>query len=204
MPKRWAIGILAAGASRRFGATPKLAAHVAGTPLLRHTLDAALQTRATSVLLCLPPGDDGETLHRLLPFDPRLRTCINSGDTQADSVRTLLEFAGTQVPELEAILLYPADRPAIRPEAFQRLHDALIQHDQPVIALLDGKPRPPLCLPRRCWHLGARLKGDEGFRQLLPELKPYPVSCDDVAADLDLDRPEDLPAFENWLQAGQA
>ncbi|MGF1448477.1 MAG: NTP transferase domain-containing protein [Opitutales bacterium] len=200
MPPAWAIGILAAGHSRRFGPTPKLASPIAGKPILCHTLDAALASTASRVLMSLPSGDDGEALGRCLPAEDRLQVCVNHGNTQADSVRTLLHFAQTADVPLECVLLHPADRPALRPEAWERVLTAASQLQQPAVACIDGKLRPPLGLPRACWKLADQLQGDEGFRQLFGTLQPYPVSCDDVAADLDLDRPEDLPAFAAWLR----
>ena len=152
--------ILAAGLASRFGQN-KLLQPLAGRPLFRHALEAALESGLHElVLVC------GPELARIAPQKPRLTCVLNPKPQlgQAGSLRLGLEAAA---PRCSHVLFMLADQPLITRALIDHfIHLALDGRD---LACLGWQSDlgPPSLFGRRYFSELAGLEGDRGAGALL-------------------------------------
>lgn len=183
------VVVLAAGAGSRFeGPTHKLAATVAGAPVLHHALVAACEAGLGEVLVITGA-------RRLSDLDPHAPPGVVErhhprwAEGQATSVQCALEEARAR--QVDAIVVGLGDQPGITPEAWR----AVAASRSPVaVATYGGRRANPVRLGASIWEL-VPTEGDEGARvvmRLRPELVEE-VPCRGNPGDIDTQ--EDL---EPW------
>ena len=113
--------IPAAGRSVRFGGTTlKQYAHLAGIPVISHSIEAVSRHPAVaSVTVALAP-DDGIFEELVRPDWPEVRTAVG-GDSRARTVLNGLEAILTAEPGCEWVLVHDAARPCLSRESLDRL-----------------------------------------------------------------------------------
>jgi molybdenum cofactor cytidylyltransferase len=187
--------VLAAGSASRFGGN-KLTVELAGRPILRHVLDAAVSAGLEPIVVVGPP-DDRLAAISLAPASVVVNS--NPAEGLSSSVRLglrALDADATQ-PPVEAAVILPGDQPRIRPAVIAALIEAAAAAPEAPFVVArhraDRAPNPVLAR-HEVWRLADELAGDRGFGPLLasrPELVRWlDVDGDnpDVDTRADLDR----------------
>jgi molybdenum cofactor cytidylyltransferase len=198
-PKVAAI-VLAAGRSTRMGRN-KLMADLAGAPLLLRTVDAALSSRARSVVVVT--GHEAERVRTAL--GPRAVTIAHNPDYGKGLSTSVRSGLAALPPEVDAALICLGDMPRID----AGLLDRLIQAFNPIegraicVPTWQGKRGNPVLWGRQFFAEMAALTGDVGAKHLMadhPELVTE-VPADDDGVLADVDTPEALAALSSTRQA---
>ena len=174
--------VLAAGRGERFiasgGNTHKLAALLAGKPVLQHVLDAV---RASG----LP--------HHVVQADA---SRPGMGDSIADGVRATPDAAGW--------LVLPGDLPLVRGESLRAVADALRQHAV-VMPAYQGVRGHPVGFSAACRDQLLALKGKQGAAPVVIAQSAMNsvavLALDDVGVVTDVDTLDDLARAEELLAA---
>ena len=174
------IIVLAAGRGERFiasgGSTHKLAALLAGKPVLQHVLEAV---RASG----LP--------HHVVQADA---SRPGMGDSIADGVRATPDAAGW--------LVLPGDLPLVRGESMRAVADALGQHAV-VMPAYQGVRGHPVGFSAACRDQLLALKGNQGAAPVVIAQSAIDsvavLELDDVGVVTDIDTLDDLARAEKLL-----
>lgn len=177
--------VLAAGRGERFiasgGSTHKLAALLAGKPVLQHVLDAVQSSGLA---------------HHVVRADV---SRPGMGDSIADGVRATLDAAGW--------LILPADLPLVRGASLRAVADALRQHAV-VMASYQGVRGHPVGFSAACRDQLLALKGNQGAASVVRAQEAInsvaTLALDDVGVVTDIDTVDDLARAEALLAARQA
>jgi molybdenum cofactor cytidylyltransferase len=192
-PKVGAL-VLAAGRGTRMGGPNKLTAEIAGRPLLRHAVDAALGSAARPVVV-VTGHERGRVESALAGLD----VMLVHNPAYAEGLSTSLKAGLAALPgDVEGALVLLGDMPRVTPA----LIDTLIGAFDPrrgalaVVPVRDGHRGNPVLFSRRFFGELQTVTGDVGGRGLLgshgEDVVEVPVSDD--AAFLDVDTPEALEA----------
>lgn len=181
---RLAVIVLAAGASRRFGAADKLLAPLDGRPLAMHAFALAGAVGAGQAL-AITARKETAALAEAAGLTP---VPVTPGGDQSDSVRAGLAALR---PQIGAVLFMLADMPWLRTGDLA----ALLSLGPPACAATGGARMPPALLPRS-WCDDAPLSGDRGLRPLLGRIPPGRCLCLPPARLGDVDCPADLGGFD--------
>jgi len=183
--------VLAAGASRRFGA-PKMLAPLGGRPVLQHVLDALAGAGLVDVVVVL--GDQAAAIRAAVSWrSERIELNPRPTDGLSSSLRIGLDVAAED-RTIDAVLVLLGDQPAVRPAVISAVLAAAETSPQPIVRVRyadDDAPNPVL-VRRAAWVLAAGLSGDRGLGPLLIE---HPDLVTEVALpgdNPDIDTPEDL------------
>ena len=168
--------VLASGRGERFAASGgtlhKLAALLAGRPLIEHTLDAV---RASG-----------------LPWHLEDAGHPGMGDSIAAAVRATLDAAGW--------LMLPADLPLVRPETLRQVAAALVAPLQAVQPHYRGTRGHPVAFAASCRDALLALEGNRGAAPVLLALRAInlvvDIEVDDVGVVTDIDTLDDLASAE--------
>ena len=183
--------VLAAGAGTRFvGATHKLDAELAGRPLLRHAVDAAVESGIGPVVV-VTAG------HVTTSLPPLVTTVVNESwqDGQMSSLRT--GIIASAVRGARSVVVGLGDQPFVQPEAWR----AVAAATAPIaVATYDGRRGHPVRLHETVWDLLPD-GGDEGARSLM-RLRPdlvieVPCQGSPNVSLVDVDTLEDLRRWQN-------
>ena len=179
--------LLAAGASRRFGTSDKLAAPLAGEPLALHAARRIVNL-APGYRIAVCPDIDGVLARQLaaLGFD----IIANPDSDRGLSHSLALGIAAAAEGRAAAALICLADMPFV---GIGHLRAILTRFDTataPVVASTNGTAAMPPALFARAHfdRLRAR-QGDRGGKALLADAVLVAARADELA---DIDRPEDL------------
>jgi 2-C-methyl-D-erythritol 4-phosphate cytidylyltransferase len=116
--------IPAAGLSVRFGGTTlKQYAHLLGSPVIAHSIEAVSRHPAVGALTVALAPDDGIFDELVRPHYPAVRT-VTGGDSRARSVMSGLESILEHDAACEWVLVHDAARPCLRADTLRRLLDA--------------------------------------------------------------------------------
>ena len=185
------IGILlAAGASRRFGAANKLLAPMRGEALIRHAAKAMLAvpdlaqriaiTSDPAVFAALPAGFS----HHPIASDQPMSASFRAGIAYAKAVNA------------RALVLCLGDMPGISPESLSQL----IAQPGTSACQSHGVRLPPIKLMAEDFDRAAALSdGDRGARLFLQRLAPEALIALPAAEAMDIDTLADLHAFDRGL-----
>lgn len=164
-PDRFAIIVLAAGRSRRFGRGNKLLAPVRGRPLIQHAIIAACHSRASPVIVV--SGHQAPGLRRAIqPWRRRLRLVHNrryrSG--MAGSLRCGLRALPAWC---SGVIVALGDMPDIQAGDLNRLIQNWCPGDSAVVPYTHGVRSNPVLLHRELFEALQTLEGDRGARKIL-------------------------------------
>jgi molybdenum cofactor cytidylyltransferase len=203
MSRSFAI-IPAAGHSLRMG-RPKLLLERAGRPLIRHTVDAWLQSCIERVFAVVRLDDDALAIALNQVSDERLqlvRPATPPPDMKASIQAALRHIERTCQPDREAaFLIAPADMPDLSPAIVAAL---LMRHradpERILVPTLAGKQGHPVLFP---WTLAERvhlLAAEEGVNAIVQRNPPLAVACDDLVGGrgdpfADVDTPDQ---YRRW------
>lgn len=193
---RVAALVLAAGQSRRMGARNKLLVEVAGKPMVRHMVEAALASRAGTVVVVT--GHEAERLRAALDgLDVR----FVHNEHYAEGLSTSLRAGLAALPgDTDGALVCLADMPLLTAAHLDLLIDAFdpAAGRSVVVPTRGGKRGNPVLWGRIHFAAMHRLEGDVGARHLIGEHagQVVEVAMEDGASLLDIDTPEALAAFE--------
>ena len=173
--------VLASGRGERFrasgGAVHKLAALLAGKPVLERTLDAV---RASG-----------------LPWHLEDAGHPGMGDSIAAAVRSTADAVGW--------LVLPADLPLVRPETLRRVASALAAGAAAVQPHYEGHRGHPVAFAAEARTALLALSGERGAAPVLQALRArgevLDLVVDDVGTVTDIDTLADLAAAEALLSA---
>ncbi len=183
--------VLAAGQARRMGAN-KLIQPLAGQPLVRHAVEAALASQAEPVILVT--GHQREAVEEALEGLDLLSV---HNRNYAAGLSTSLKRGLAALPEgIDAAVVVLGDMPRISPKVIDRLIASFNPLEGRAICLptFQGKRGNPVLLGRQFFAEAQTIEGDQGARELLEEYAELvaEVPMDDAAILLDIDTPEAL------------
>jgi CTP:molybdopterin cytidylyltransferase MocA len=179
--------VLAAGESRRFGAT-KLLQPWGDLPLVRHAVQQAEAACGPRTLLVVG-HEGGAVASAAMPHSGFVacneRYAEGIGTSIATAARTLARSA-------DGLLILLADQPLVTGDHLRALVDRWGGGDAITASAYAGVLGPPAVFPRSTFLPLASLTGDRGARSII-EGGRFPVQslpCD--AAAFDIDTPDDL------------
>ena len=182
--------VLAAGASRRFGAIKQLA-RINHEPMLLHAVRcAAAAADRTWVIL----GAHANELTAVLERAP-VTVCVNAHwpEGLSSSIRAGIE----RLPDCcDGALLALGDQALVTAEDYVRLAHIWRGAPQSIVAARYGaNPGAPAIFPRRLFGELRHLAGDAGARALLREHAGEVLEVPMPSAAVDIDTPADLAAL---------
>lgn len=197
--------VLAAGRSSRFAAaggreTTKLAASIAGKPLARYAVEAALAASTRPVVVVTGHAQEAvETALHGLPLQFVHNPAFASGI--ASSLRAGVAALPRDVAGAVVML---ADMPAVTAALIDRLVASFAARPDAAAAIPvdEGRRGNPVLLSAALFTSVTKLAGDEGARRLLASLprgQVIEVPVDDFGVTLDIDTPDALSAAEQAL-----
>jgi molybdenum cofactor cytidylyltransferase len=155
--------VLAAGASRRFGAH-KLLAPIAGKPLVRWTVECALASAADRVVVVL--GRDAEAAGDALAGLP-VRLVPNPRYAEGMSTSLRCGVAALD-PGTEAVVVLLGDQPLPSAALIDTLIAALRGSDLPIVVpVYDGERGNPVVFRASLFPEPLAVTGDQGARQVI-------------------------------------
>jgi molybdenum cofactor cytidylyltransferase len=191
---RIAAIVLAAGSSRRMGQANKLIEDLAGKPLVRHAVEAALDSGASPVVVVC--GYEEPAVRAVLAgLDVR----FVSNPAFAEGLSTSLKAGIAALPEeTDGVVVLLGDMPLVRAAFIRRLVAAFEAEPGGLAAvpIHDGDWGNPVVVARALFADVAGLTGDAGARKLLEQRRDtvIEVPADDSVV-LDADTPDALEAL---------
>lgn len=190
---RVAAVILAAGRSRRMGGPNKLVATVGGRPLVRIAAEAALASRAESVVVVTGHRAD-EVATALDGLETRL---VHNPD-YAEGLSTSLKAGIAALPEdVDGAVVMLADMPGVDAQTIDQLIESFDPESGALVVLptFQGKRGNPVLWSKRLFPELLTVEGDTGGRHLLGTHRDAVVEVETGrAVAVDVDTPEALAA----------
>ncbi len=183
-----AVGILAAGRGRRFGAAKQLA-ELDGRPLVRWAVDAAMASGLRPVGVVV--GPTASRVELVLPQGVDVIRAPGARKGIAHTLRALVRaLEGWR--QVDAVCVGLADQPLVGSDAYRRLVGAYDAGATLAVATYGGERQNPVLLARELWPRIRKLSGDVGARALMDEVPVAEVDCTDTGRPDDVDTVEDL------------
>lgn len=174
--------VLAAGASRRFGADDKMLAPLRGRPLVTWAAEALMQAGCdvTGAIISSPQ------VAQILPCAMVPRS-IAPGQDMATSFRAAVAFAREQ--GADRLLLCLGDMPNVTPQLLR----LLLLSETSSVCCCEGVRLPPILLVSADFERASLLaEGDRGARAFIMSLPPDALVEVNRLAGADVDVPADL------------
>lgn len=193
-----AIVILAAGTSSRLG-SPKQLLSFKGKNLLRHSVDAALETGCQSVFVIL--GANIDIIRKELKDKPVI-IVENTGWQEgiASSIRCGLENISNTILRPDCVIFMVCDQPYVTSSLLLSLLEKRQETGMPIVASsYDDKIGTPALFHKSFFPALMELTGDKGARKLIsdnPE-KVAAVSFPEGITDIDTASDYELLNKEN-------
>jgi CTP:molybdopterin cytidylyltransferase MocA len=186
--------VLAAGLSRRMGRN-KLLAELDGKPLLRHAVEAALESALDPVIVVT--GNDGPGIEKTLAG---LSVTFAHNAHFADGLSTSLKTGVAALPgDCDGALVLLGDMPGITPDLIDRTIAAFnpAGNNAICVAARSGKRGHPVLWGRQFFAEIESLSGDAGAQTLMTRHAAQIVEIEalDDAPFTDIDTPEALAAY---------
>jgi molybdenum cofactor cytidylyltransferase len=190
------VVVLAAGASTRFGSAKQLV-RINGRPLMHTIVSRAVELAGNSVTVVL--GSNAGELAPLLKHTP---ASVAVNRDWAEGIASSIRAGLAHTPQTaDAVLIALADQAAVTTEDLRRLAGAWRRNPMSIAAAsYAGGIGVPAIFPRWCFRELNELRGDRGAQLLLQRHMDRLVRLPMPAAELDIDRPEDLLALEAATQ----
>jgi molybdenum cofactor cytidylyltransferase len=191
----FAAVVLAAGRGTRMGGQNKLLAKIDGKPIIRHSTEAALASRASRVIVVT--GHDAAAVRDALQGLDVL--AVHNPD-YAQGLSTSLRRGIASVPaDMDAALVMLGDMPLVTPRLIDEL--SVAQEANPtasiVMPVCDGQRGKPVLWHRSLFAELQAVEGDIGARNLFErhvrDLVEVPTA--DEAALIDIDTAEELARY---------
>ena len=181
---RIAAVVLAAGRSTRMGPQNKLLADIGGKPMVRHTVEAALASRAAPVVV-VTGHMAAEVAAALNGLDVMLAANPDYATGLASSLKAgLRALQGKQ----DGILVLLGDMPYIERGHIDRLIEAF-SPDAIVVPTHDDRIGNPILWPARYFPELLHLEGDAGAKRLVgthaAHLRKIDLATDAIFVDID-------------------
>jgi len=176
--------VLAAGRSTRMGAANKLVADIAGKPMVRRVVEAALASTATPVLvvtghLAADVSAALAGLHVTLVANPDFATGLAS--SLKAGIRAL-------PPSCDGVFIMLGDMPQIAPEHLGGLITAFAP-DKIVVPVHAGKQGNPVLWPAKYFPELLQLAGDAGAKRLIgmqaAQVREVDLGTNAILTDID-------------------
>jgi molybdenum cofactor cytidylyltransferase len=192
IPRKVGVLVLAAGRGTRMGGPNKMLAEIGGKPVVRHTVEAALSSRARPVVVVT--GHEGERVAAAVKgLDVRL---VHNPDFAGGLSTSLKTGIGALPPDIDAVAVALGDMPGVTGALIDKLARAIDPEAGALIAVptRDGRRGNPVVWSRRFFEDLAKLEGDTGARHLIGQHNEavIEVPVEDDGAFLDIDTPEAL------------
>ena len=191
--------VLAAGRSTRMGAETKLLADLAGKPLVRHVVEAALASRARPVLVVT-----GHQAASIVAALAGLEVTVVDNPDYAVGLSSSLKAGIAAVPGgCAGALILLGDMPQITGAHLDRLIAAFAAEEgaATIVPTYEGQRGNPVLWPRAYFAEMLQLDGDAGARRLLTahadRVREIDLDTDAILADVD------TPAALARLRGGQ-
>jgi molybdenum cofactor cytidylyltransferase len=179
--------VLAAGRGTRMGPKNKLLADFKNKPIVRHTTEAALASKARPVIVVT--GHQGDRVAGALKG---LDVSFIQNPHFVEGLSTSLRAGLAALPpEIDAVAVMLGDMPEVSGSLIDRLATAIDPARGALIAVptRNGKRGNPVVWSRRLFDDLARLEGDVGARHLIGHyadaVVEVPVEDESVFADVD-------------------
>lgn len=190
---RIAAIILAAGSSRRMGADNKLLMEIGGKAMLRHCVDAALNSSAARTIVVT--GHDSDAVAASLAGSEAV---IAHNPHHGEGLSTSLKAGLLAMrPDETHALVMLADMPGVTSAMMDRLMEAARKAADGAIVLAtsNGKRGNPVIWSKPWFGALSELSGDTGARHLVEANRDQVVEVEiGEAASVDVDTPEALAA----------
>ncbi len=192
---RIAVLVLAAGQSRRMGPTNKLLIPIDGKPMLGHTVEAALASKANDVLVVT--GHEHAAVEAILA-GTAVRVVHNP--SFAEGLSTSLKAGIAAMPKgIDGALVCLGDMPEIDAELIDRLIAAFEPGNgrSIVVPTHNGKRGNPVLWGSAFFPAMLAIEGDVGARHLIGQHAEAVVEVpfDNASSLVDIDTPEALDAY---------
>lgn len=182
--------VLAAGGGSRFGGLKQLA-ELDGRPLLEHAVGVLRAVPAIErVVVVLGAGAKTVSAAADLAGTEQ----VVAADWE-EGIAASLRAGVSALSDAKAVVITLADQPLITPEVIEAVLERLDGPAPAVRATYGGAPGHPVAIKRELYGEVARLRGDQGARDLLEAHGVVSVECGHLARSEDVDTPADLEAL---------
>ena len=178
--------VLAAGASRRFGAVKQLAP-LRGRPLLGSAVETMLAVPALDPVIVVLGHAAGEISAALDFGHATVVVADDWDDGQSASLKRGVAAAG----DADAVAVTLGDQPFITPQVIAGALDQIDGYDA-VRVTYGGAPGHPVVLGRRVMDAVGDLEGDTGARALLARFRVREWEAGHLCSAADIDTREEL------------
>lgn len=185
-PANIAVIILAAGRSARLG-SPKQLLSYRGKTLLQHSIDTALESQASPVMVVL--GSTKELIEKELNKSLIIieeNTSWESG--MASSVSCGINKLNSIAPDSEAVILMVCDQPYVSANLLNELIDKHLESGQSIIASsYENTLGTPALFHKSLFNELSNLEGETGAKTLIKKYSEQTgsVSFDQGSIDID-------------------
>jgi molybdenum cofactor cytidylyltransferase len=188
-PANIAIIILAAGRSARLG-SPKQLLNYRGKTLLQHSIDTALESQASPVIVIL--GSVKETIEKQLDQTQIIileNTAWESG--MASSISYGINKLNTIAPDSEAAILMVCDQPYVSASLLNELINKHLESGQSIIASsYENTLGTPALFHKSLFSELSALEGESGAKSLIKKYHQQTASVSFDQGSIDIDTRE--------------
>jgi len=188
--------VLAAGRSARYGADNKLLLDLGGSAVIKHSLDAMLNSKAEPVYFVT--GHQRELIISAideLKDHPKLNI-IDNPEWESGRASSLRLAVQSISDEAHGVVITLGDMPLMTSELIDRLIDSFLETHKLTFAVLKGKKGHPIIWPREHWNELTEISGDKTafnlVQMLWDETERVVLSADEDCTQLDMDTPDDF------------
>ncbi|MGC3947515.1 MAG: nucleotidyltransferase family protein [Chryseolinea sp.] len=187
--------VLAAGSSSRMGQSKQLL-DIAGTPLLRHSAQIALEAGTSQTIVVL--GSNEESHRKVitdLPVDIVVNHYWQAG--MGSSIKTGLHYVIREYPDAKAVLMMVCDQPKITSNHLQSLVTAYFRSGKKIIASSYGSAvGVPAVFGRSFFSNILMLKDNEGAKKIIAQFSDLTAALPFPDGAMDLDTMDDYNNFQ--------
>ena len=179
--------ILAAGASRRFGQTDKLAAEYQGKPLLFWVMDSLKAFDFHEIIVVIRPDQILPDMGVSIPYQ-----CVIIDKADHGMGQSIATGIGALKP-CDGAFIVLGDMPLVPPSIYGQLAQHMERGDI-IRPRFQHRPGHPVLFAAKTFDDLRRLSGDDGAKDVINHggFKPYFVESPDRGLYFDIDRPEDI------------
>ena len=190
--------LLAAGASRRFGAA-KLLQDLDGKAIVRWAAESVLQSPVDEVIVVVAPGDAAAVQTALHGLVVRFESNARAAEGMASSIATGVAAVS---PNAEAVVVALGDEPRVDPAVARRVIEEHRTRSAAIVApTFRGVRGHPVLFGRAVFPELMALTGDRGARAVADRDPSRLAIVDfDMPKPVDVDTPDDLARLRSGAQ----